>query len=98
MQLFARRAYSCARLRVRSRAPGIANQGNQGFRLHGVKFFFFKHTGDQFAGFAVTIFHGVDQRQRDFAFLQIAQHRLSELLAGSREIQQIINQLKRQPA
>ena len=73
---------------------GIADQGNEGFRLHGVKFFFFQDAGDHFAGFAVAVLHGVDQGKRDFAFLQIAEDRLPELFAGSCEIQKIIHQLE----
>ena len=44
----------------------------------------------------MTVFHGVDQGQGDFAFFQIAENGLAELFAGSGEIQKIINQLKRQ--
>ena len=59
-----------------------------------MKFLFFENARNQFAGVAMAIFHGVDQRQRDFAFFQIAEHRLAELFGGSGEIQQIIHQLK----
>jgi hypothetical protein len=38
-----------------------------------------------------------NQRQRHLAFLQIAQHRLAQLLRRSREIQQVIHKLERQP-
>src|SRR6267143_787534 len=41
------------------------------------------------------IFERIDQRQRDLAFLQIAQHRLAQLLGGSREIQYVIHELER---
>jgi len=51
---------------------GIANEGYESLRLDGVELFFFEDAGDHFAGFAVTIFHRVDQRQGDFAFFQIA--------------------------
>src|SRR6266403_1739543 len=41
------------------------------------------------------IFERIDQRQRNLAFLQIAQHRLAQLLGGSREIQYVIHELER---
>jgi len=42
----------------------------------------------------MTIFHRVNQRQRDFAFLQVAQHRFSKLLRRRRKIKKIIHELK----
>ena len=62
-----------------------------------MKFFFYKHLGHKLARFAMAVFHRVNQRQRDFPFFQVAQHRLAQLLRRSREIQQIVYQLKRQP-
>src|SRR5580704_15674184 len=44
-------------------SAGIANQGHQCFRLDGVELFLFEDAGHHFAGFAVTVFHGVDQGQ-----------------------------------
>ena len=72
------------------------HQSDQGFRLNGVKFFFFEDLCNEFAGVAMAVFHGVDQRQSDFAFFEIAEHRLAELLGGGGEIEQVVHQLKRQ--
>src|ERR1700740_714384 len=43
-------------------SSGIANEGDEGFRLDGVELFFFEDAGDHFAGFAVAVFHGVNER------------------------------------
>ena len=51
---------------------GIANEGHQGFGLDGVELFFFEDAGHHFAGFAMAVFHCIDERQGDFAFFQIA--------------------------
>ena len=75
-------------------SAGIADQCDQFFRLHGIKFFFFEDAGDQFAGFAMAIFHGVDQRKSDFAFFQIAEDGFAELFAGGGEIEQVVHELK----
>ena len=48
-------------------------------------------------GCASAILQRKDQRQRHFAFLQIAQHGLAQLFERCREIEQIVHQLKRQP-
>jgi len=72
----------------------IANQRDELFRLHGIEFFFLEDTGNQFAGFAMAVFHGINQRQSDFAFFQIAEDGFAELLAGSGEVQKIVNELK----
>src|SRR6266849_1112413 len=57
---------------------GFVNERNNGFGPDGNKFFFREHARDQLARVAVTIFHRVDQRQRDFAFFQIAEDRVSK--------------------
>ena len=44
----------------------------------------------------MAIFHGVNQRQSDFALFQIAEDGLAELFTGSGEVQKIIHQLKGQ--
>src|SRR5208337_776454 len=77
-------------------SAGIAHQGDKFLRLHGMEFLFFEYARDQFARLAVAIFHGVDQRQRDFAFFQIAEHRLAELLAGSGEVEKVVHKLEGQ--
>ena len=59
----------------------IAHQGYQSFGLDGVKLFFFEDARDHFAGFTMAVFHGVDQRQSDFAFFQVAEDGLAELFA-----------------
>src|ERR1700722_13495826 len=46
----------------------------------------------------MSVFHRVDQRQSDFAFLQIAENGFAQLLCGGGEIEKIVNQLKRQPS
>ena len=56
------------------------DQRNDRLRVHGIKFLFRKDARNQLARVAMAIFHGVNQWQRDFAFLQIAQHRLAKLL------------------
>src|SRR5262249_30312013 len=71
------------------------NQRNQSFRTYAYKLFFFQHPRNEFPRFAMTIFHRIDQRQRDFSFLQIAQHWLSKLLRRRRKIQQIVHELER---
>ena len=73
---------------------GIADEGDKSFGLNGVELFFFEDASDHFAGFAVSVFHGVDQWEGDFAFFQIAEDGLAELLAGSSEIQKIIDELE----
>src|SRR6202030_2876235 len=75
---------------------GIADESYQGYGLDRVEFFLFEDARDHFAGFAVAVFHGVDEWKGDFAFFQIAEDGLAELLAGSGEIQKIIHELKRQ--
>src|SRR5580700_8630708 len=72
------------------------DERHQRFRAHGIKFFFLEDAGYKFAGVAVAVFHDVNQWQRNLAFFQIAQYRLAELLRRSSEIEQIIDQLKRQ--
>jgi len=56
---------------------GIADEGDEGFGLHGVELFFFEDAGDHFAGFAVAVFHGINQGQSDFAFFQVAEDGLA---------------------
>src|SRR5215472_8853692 len=51
-------------------------------------------SGDEFAGFAMAVFHGVDERQGDFAFFQIAEDGLAELFGGSGEIEEVVHHLK----
>src|SRR5882724_5018823 len=57
----------------------------------------FVHQRHQLPRLTVTILHRINQRQRDFSFFQIAQHRLAQLLRRGRKIQQIVHELKRQP-
>src|SRR5215472_559220 len=45
----------------------------------------------------MPVLHRVNQRQRNFAFLQVAKNRLAELLRGGGEIEKIVDQLERQP-
>src|SRR5260370_11626136 len=73
---------------------GFVNQRNDCFGADRIKFLFLQHARNQLASIAMTIFHRVDQRQRDFSFFQVAEDRLAELFRGRREIQQIIDKLK----
>src|SRR5690349_14280289 len=83
----AARAAACA---------GVVHQGNNSIGAHRIKFHFGKKPSDKFSCIAMAIFHRVNKRERDFAFLQIAQYRLSELLRRCSKVQQIIPQLERQ--
>ena len=73
---------------------GIADQGNELFRLDGLEFLFFQDKRNHFAGFAVAIFHGVDQRQSDLALFQVAEDGFAQLFAGSGEIEEVVDELK----
>src|ERR1700730_1572528 len=79
-----------------SEGPGVLNQRDQRFWTDGIEFLLFEDLDNEFASVAVPVLHGVDERQRDFAFLQIAKHRFPELLCRSGKIEQVINQLKSQ--
>ena len=68
----------------------ILHQRHNCFRTHGMEFLFLQHLCDEFARLAMAVFHRVNQRQRNFAFFQVAQHWLAQLLGGRREIQKII--------
>src|SRR6516162_11639299 len=59
-----------------------------------MKFLLLEDPCHQFTRLAVTVFHRIDQGQSDLAFLQITEHRLSELLTGSGEIEQVVDKLK----
>src|SRR5579863_7481692 len=74
----------------------LANEGDQSFRLHGIEFLFFQNTGDQFARVAMAVLHRVDQRQSDFAFLQIAENGFAQLLCGGGEIKKVVDALERE--
>src|ERR1700730_18031856 len=65
---------------------GIVDQRNNRFGSHGVKFFFFQDLGDQCSCITMAVFHRVNEGQRDFAFFQVTENRLSELLGRGREI------------
>src|ERR1700688_78521 len=66
---------------------GILNQRDQRFWTDGIKFLFFEDLDDELASVAVSVFHRVDERQRDFAFFQIAEHGFPELLCRGGKIQ-----------
>ena len=72
----------------------IADQGDEGFRLDGEKFLFFEDACDEIAGFAVAVFHRVDERERDLAFLEVAEDGLAELFAGGGKVKQVVHQLE----
>src|SRR5881398_2673606 len=44
---------------------GVVHQGNDRLRPHGVKFLFRKDSRDEFARLAMTVFHRINERQRD---------------------------------
>src|SRR5262249_54816760 len=75
---------------------GFANERDQRFGLYRVEFFFFQDAGDQFTCVAMAVLHRVDQRQSDFAFLQVAENGLAQLLCGGGEIEQVVDELKRE--
>src|SRR5215831_13941952 len=75
---------------------GVVHQRHNRFRLDADEILFFQHSSHQLAGVAVAVFHRVDQRKRDFSLLQVAQHRLAELLCGGCEIKEIIHHLEGQ--
>ena len=76
------------------KGAGIADQGNEFFWLDGLEFLLFQDTRDHFAGFAVAVFHGVDQRQSDFTFFEVAKDGFAELFAGSGEVEEVVDELK----
>ena len=88
---------------------GFAHQLRNLVRTHAQESALFQHLRHQPPAFAKlmpvaiaigrarAILQRKNQRQRHFAFLQIAQHRLAQLFGRRREIQQIVHQLKRQP-
>src|SRR5215472_1921031 len=57
----------CKAARAIERA-GVLHQRNNSFRPHGIEFLLRQHARDEFARFAMPVFHGVNQRQRHFAF------------------------------
>ena len=74
---------------------GFVHERKKAFRSDADEFFFFQDTSDKLARFAVAVFHGVNKRQRNFPFLQIAHYRFAELLRGSGEIEQVVHELER---
>jgi len=90
-----------AQLRVTGSADaieraGFVDQRYQRLRADGVEFFLFQDARHEFAGVAMAIFHRINKRERNFAFFEIAQHRLAQLLRGRGEIKEVIYQLERQ--
>src|SRR5579862_481087 len=86
---------------MRQRAHAIerarfTNERDQSFWLHRIEFFFFQNASDQFARVAMPILHRVDQRQSDFAFLEIAENGLAQLLCGGGEIEKVVDELERE--
>ena len=66
---------------------GFVNERDQSFGRTESNSFSSQHASDEFARVAMAVLHRVDQRQRDFAFLQIAEHGLAQLLCGGGEIE-----------
>src|ERR1700730_10625806 len=70
-----------------SEGSGVLNQRDERFWTDGIKLLFFQDLDDEISSVAMTVFHRVDERQRDFAFFQVAEHRLSELFCRRSEVQ-----------
>src|SRR5579872_5027461 len=69
--------------------------------MNALKSFFTQHGRDQVAPTRMAvvsraILQSKDQRQRHFAFLQVAEHGLSEFFRRRGEVEQIVDKLKRE--
>src|ERR1700687_1929649 len=68
-------------------STGFAHERGNLLRPNGLKIFFAKHRSHESSALWVAILHRVNQRQRHFAFLQIAENRLAEWFRGTSKIQ-----------
>src|SRR6267143_1421524 len=59
---------------------GFVNERNDCFWQNGIKFLFRENASHQLARVAMAVFHRIDQRQRNFAFFQIAENGFAKLL------------------